>query len=421
MGGEVGVAPVDVLALVHHGLALRGQARDRERGTGAHVEGLHRRTGEPLDPAHDRVAALVADVGAHARELVDELEPAVVHVLGHDRGAVGHREQRDDHRHEVGGEARERQRGHVDRVQPRARLRPEPVGSRRHPQAHLPELHDHELEVFRPHTRELDLPARDAARHDQRAGLDAIAHELTLDRVELFGTLDLEGGGARAHDVRAHAIEERAEIGDLGLARRVLDDGRALRARGRGDEVLRRADTRELEHDPVARQARRGARVDVAVAHVDLGAQRLEAPEVHVDLAAPDVVAAGHRDARFAAAREQRTEHVDRRAHARDDLVRRLGLELAARVDRERVGPRPRGTRAEHAEELDHHVEIGDRRDVGDRGDARREQRGGHLLGAGVLGRARDANGALDAMTGAHEEARHRRRAYRWRPPKPAL
>ena len=46
------------------------------------------RTGAPErrgDAADDRVAALVAHVGAHAGELVDEVEPVVEHVLGDDR------------------------------------------------------------------------------------------------------------------------------------------------------------------------------------------------------------------------------------------------------------------------------------------------------------------------------------------------
>ena len=56
----------------------------------------------------------------------------------------------------------------------------------------------------------------------------------------------------------------------------------------------------------------------------ELDAHRFEPAEVHVERAAADVVATGHRDARLTAARQQRTEHVDRRAQPRDELVGRL-------------------------------------------------------------------------------------------------
>ena len=110
---------------------------------------------------------------------------------------------------------------------------------------------------------------------------------------------------------------------------------------------------------PRAVQQRRARACDEAVRDLDLGAHRLEPAEVHVDLAAADVVAAGQRDPRLAAAREQRAEHVERRAHARDELVRRLGRELAAtRRSRTTSGAGPVDARADGAQQVDHHVEV---------------------------------------------------------------
>ena len=137
----------------------------------------------------------------------------------------------------------------------------------------------------------------------------------------------------------------------------------------------------------------------------ELDAHRLEPAEVHVELAAADVVAAGHRDARLAAAREQRSEHVDRRAHARDELVRRLRVQ---RRGRRRccssVGAGPLDGRADGAQHVDHHVEVGDGIEVAQRRDAGREQRRRHLLGARVLGRARHAHRAVQRTAGADDE-----------------
>ena len=59
-----------------------------------------------------------------------------------------------------------------------------------------------------------------------------------------------------------------------------------------------------------------------AVAKLELGAHLLEAAQVHVDRAGPEVVAAGHGHPGPADPAEQRAEHDDRRPHALDELVR---------------------------------------------------------------------------------------------------
>ena len=86
------------------------------------------------------------------------------------------------------------------------------------------------------------------------------------------------------------------------------------------------------------------ARLDEPVADIELGAHRLERREVHVELAAADVVAARHRDPGPPVAGEQRAEHVDRGAHPADELVGRLGREVGARrrcARRRRPAARP--------------------------------------------------------------------------------
>ena len=53
-GRQVGVAPVDVLAVVDDGLAVGDEAGEHEGGAGPHVGRRHRRAREALDAAHDR-------------------------------------------------------------------------------------------------------------------------------------------------------------------------------------------------------------------------------------------------------------------------------------------------------------------------------------------------------------------------------
>ena len=92
---------------------------------------------------------------------------------------------------------------------------------------------------------------------------------------------------------------------------------------------------------------RRPVRVDVAVLEVDGRAHRLEALDVLVDRPQSDRAAAGQRHARLAAAREQRPERQDRRAHRLDQLVRRERPVDPPRVERHdarraaRPAPRP--------------------------------------------------------------------------------
>ena len=68
-----------------------------------------------------------------------------------------------------------------------------------------------------------------------------------------------------------------------------------------------------------------GLALDVAVGGREPGAERLEAPQVHVDRPGAEVVAAGQRHPGPALAGEQRAEHDDRRPHPLDQLVGRLG------------------------------------------------------------------------------------------------
>src|SRR6476659_4628030 len=203
---EVRVGPVDVVPFVHHGAAVTPEAGERERGTGPHVQGPHRGTREPGDAPDHRIPPLGAHVGAHADELVDEREAVVEHVLGDDRGPVTDGQQGDRHRHEVGGEPRVRQSRDVDRAQPLGRRRPDPVRRRRHAHAHLAELHDDHLEVLEAHAFQLDLATRDAARHEERPGFDAVTHDLGLARYETFNALDADRARPRADDVRTHAV-----------------------------------------------------------------------------------------------------------------------------------------------------------------------------------------------------------------------
>ena len=55
--------------------------------------------------------------------------------------------------------------------------------------------------------------------------------------------------GAYATNVGPHVDQHRTEVGDLWFASSVVDDRLALGKHGCGEQVLRRPDTREAQHD----------------------------------------------------------------------------------------------------------------------------------------------------------------------------
>ena len=143
----------------------------------------------------------------------------------------------------------------------------------------------------------------------------------------------------------------------------------------------------------------------VAVLELERRAERLEPGQVHVDRARTEVVASGQRNSRLAAPREQRTEHADRRAHALDEVIRRLGMELVRRAQRD-GGALAFALDADRAEQLGHRRHVSDARDVRQHVLTRREQRRSHEKQSRVL-RSRDRHFAGERPVGPHQDSIH--------------
>ena len=252
-----------MLAAVHDRLALGDQAGEHERGAGPHVGGGHRRTREPLHPADDRVPALGADVGAHPHELVDELEAAVVDVLGRDRAALRHRHERHRDRHEVGGETGMRKGRDVDRAQPADRSGPQPVGGLRHAHAHLAQLATRRSRGARGRvpTSSISPPAMPHAMRSVPASTRSAMISLSAGTSSSTPSISIVDEPAPITCAPMRSRNAARSV-DLGLARRVLDHGRALGEHRRAHQVLGRADARELQQHTrtVQRVALRAAR-----------------------------------------------------------------------------------------------------------------------------------------------------------------
>ena len=170
----------------------------------------------------------------------------------------------------------------------------------------------------------------------------------------------------RPRCARPSSVSRLGQVLDLGLARRVLDHGRALGEHRRHEDVVGRRVARVLEHDagpdePVA------VSLDVAVLGAELSPELAERAQVEVDRALAEVVATRQRQPRPALAGEQRAEHDDRGPHPLDQLVGRHGHELGGRVDEEIALSVALDRGAERPEHVGHDRDIGDTRDVASR------------------------------------------------------
>ena len=207
--------------------------------------------------------------------------------------------------------------------------------------------------------------------------------------------------GADPVDRGAHAGQQPREVLDVRLGRRVADDGRAGRQRGRHQRVLR-AHHRRLVHEEVARpQAAVGrAQADVA-AVLDVRSERAERVQVRIQAAAPDHVAAGRRQQRLAEAGEQRPGDQERGA----DLLGQVGVDvgLGDRVglQGDDVPVAPVDLHAEILQQHDQGLGVADpghvpEHDLLVREQARGQQRQGRVLVAGGHDGAGQRHAAFD-------------------------
>ena len=221
--------------------------------------------------------------------------------------------------------------------------------------------------------------------------------------VQRVTALDADGAGAGALDHGAHALQEVAEIDDLGLSRGVLDDRLAVGRRGGHEEVLGGADAGVVERDDRPLELRT-ADLDEAVVDLDGRAELLEAADVEVDAPRPDVAAAGHGDGGLAEARHQGAHDDDAGAHGAHELVGRAAAERGAGVHAQDVAG-VLHVRAERAQHRHHGGDVGDARHAADDAGLVGEQTGGEELERRVLG-AREHDSPLQTAAAAHQQAR---------------
>jgi hypothetical protein len=231
--------------------------------------------------------------------------------------------------------------------------------------------------------------------------------------------LDPANGEVRAADaidLRAHRLQQVAQVDDFRLARGVEQLALPLGEDRGHDRVLGRADRYHREAVIAAAQPALGrARLHIARRQFDLRAERFERFQVQVDGPVADGAAARKRDGRFAHPRQHRAEHQDRRAHLAHHVVGRDGRGDVARFQRHLalgavalLGPRHLGRHAQFVEEVTEAVDVGQPRQVAQRQFVRRQQGAGQQRQCAVL-RARDRDDALEALAADDANGVHRR------------
>ena len=246
----------------------------------------------------------------------------------------------------------------------------------------LPERRDDRDQVVGLDVLDREIASRDRGEHGEARDLDVLGPDAIRAAAEPVDALDPENVRADSLDLGAEADEEAAEVLDMGLAGSVADDRLAFGEHRRHDRVLGAHHRRLVEVHPLADELL-GAEVVGAVdlhRHAELG----EGVDVGVEPAAPDHVASRGRHDGPAEAGEQRPGEQERRADLAAEIGVELGLRDAGAIDAHLVRPRPGGVGAEVDEQLDHHLDVADARQV-------REQ---HLLG-GEHGRGEDRQSAV--------------------------
>ena len=214
-------------------------------------------------------------------------------------GALRGRDERDAH--EIGGEARpdrvlELRHVATQILADATRLssvddETRALDARNHTQAL--EAEKGGAQVMGSHPLDGDRRIGDGREADEGTDLDVVGADGELGPGERSPSFDGQDIGADALNLGAHLHEQIGEVLDVGLARRIAQDGPSFRRRGGHEGVLGTGDARFVEEDVVTVQL---LRLEIeGRADIDGGAQALEGEEMSIHPAPSDHVAPGGR------------------------------------------------------------------------------------------------------------------------------
>ena len=256
-----------------------------------------------------------------------------------DAGAVGPGHQRHQLRLQVGGEARVGLRLHRDRLQ-RAAVACDAHAALRLGDGDAGALQRAEGGLQEALARALQLHLAAGRGHGERigAGLDAVGQHRVHGAFEPVGALDARASLPPTPSILAPILTRHSATSPISGSRAAFSiTVSPLRQRRRHQHGVGGAHRDLGEGHPGTLEAARRPGHHVAAVDVDLGAERLEPHQVQVDRPGADGTAARHGDARLSAARQQRAQHPEARAHAAHQLVGGGGVDDVAGRQMERL------------------------------------------------------------------------------------
>ena len=150
-----------------------------------------------------------------------------------------------------------------------------------------------------------DVAAGNRRQTDEGTSLDVVGADTEVGPVEFVHPLDRELMGADPRDVRAHSVEEVAEVLDVRFGRCISNRADSFGAYCSHDGIFRTGNRGLIEEEVRADQTI-GPDLE-AVIQNELTAERLERQEVRIHPATPDDVSTWRREMHVAESRQKRT------------------------------------------------------------------------------------------------------------------
>ncbi len=325
------IAAVEVIDAVDHGFAFSRQRRHHQAGRGAKVGRHDGGTRELRHAMHHAGVTVDIDLRTQPHELLHMHKAILENGFCHARSAVCQAVDRHELRLHIGGKAGVFGRAHRDGARTTAgqRIGPQanPVGAGVDLGSGFAKLVEQGVLVCRLGPLHRHIAARGQGGAQKSADFDAVGNDAVRRAVQGVHALNANLRGAVAADLRAHGTQQIGEIDNLGLARRVVDQGFALGQRGGHHQVFGARHGDHVGGDARAAQPagrRRHAGHDIAMFHRDVRPQRLQALDVLINRACADGATSGQAHPRLPESRQQGPEHQHRGAHGLDQLIRRL-------------------------------------------------------------------------------------------------
>ena len=276
--------------------------------------------------------------------------------------------------------------------------------------ARFAQFADNRAEMQRLAIGERDIAVGDSASDEKCAGFDAVGNHGVFGAVQRRNALNAQSGSLVAFDYRAHFAQQRNEISDFRLARRVFQNGFAIGQRRRHQNIFRAGDGDLFEDDVRTLQtaALGSARFDVAMRGDDFRAHFFERGEVQIDGTRANRAAAGKRNARDAGACERRAQSENRGAHGlhefvgRDRIADGVGLESVVGGGEFAGGD----VHAHVCEQLAHGDDVADLGDIVQRDAVGGQQGSGHRGQRGIF-RAADGYRSVKWIAAGDEKFVH--------------